>query len=68
MWAKLEDEHGVRTDESPDSGSQIELVEQHGKQPYFVEAKASSGADKLEKGTDGHITVVTKVEVSEDRL
>ncbi|KAF5243310.1 hypothetical protein FAUST_2878 [Fusarium austroamericanum] len=68
VWAKLEDEHGVRTDESPDSGSQIELVEQHGKQPYFVEAKASSGADKLEKGTDGHITVVTKVEVSEDRL
>jgi hypothetical protein len=67
-WAKLEDEHGTRTAESPDHGSQIELVEQRGQKPYFVEAKVSSGGDTLEKGTDGHITVETKVEVSEGRL
>jgi hypothetical protein len=68
VWAKLEDEDGARTDGSPDHGSQIELVEQYGQQPYFVEAKASSDAHKVETGTNGHITVVTKVEVSEGRL
>lgn len=67
VWTKLEDEHGARAAGSPSQGSQIELVEQHG-QPYYVEAKASSDTQQLEKGARGQITVVTKVEVSEGRL
>ena len=57
VWAKLEDER------VPEQGSQIELVDQN---PYYVEAKASGDAHE-ERG-NGHITVVTKVEVSEGRL
>jgi hypothetical protein len=60
----------VRSDASPEQGSQIELVEQHGpdqqqQQQYHAEAKASTGSgDKYERGVSGHITVVTQVEVS----
>lgn len=59
----------MRSDASPEQGSQIELVEQHGpdqqQQQYHAEAKAGSGSgDKYEHGVSGHITVVTQVEVS----
>ncbi|KAK2471320.1 hypothetical protein H9L39_17551 [Fusarium oxysporum f. sp. albedinis] len=67
IWAKLEDEDGMRTDVSHDQGSQIELIEQHGSdllnQPYHMEAKVSSGPQH-DRNLSGHITVVTKVEVS----
>lgn len=58
----------MRSDASPEQGSQIELVEQHGpdqQQQYHAEAKAGTGSgDKYEHGVSGHITVVTQVEVS----
>ncbi|KAF4452566.1 hypothetical protein F53441_4585 [Fusarium austroafricanum] len=64
IWAKLDDEDGVRTDVSPDRGSQIELVDQRPdllQQAYHAEAKSSTNH---ERGLSGQITVVTKVEVS----
>ncbi|KAI1014482.1 hypothetical protein LB504_012085 [Fusarium proliferatum] len=68
IWSKLEDEDGVRTDVSPEQGSQIELVDQHGpdllQRPYRAEAKISSGTQQHERARSGQITVVTSVEVS----
>lgn len=69
IWSKLEDEDGVvRTDVSPEQGSQIELVDQHGpdllQRPYRAEAKISSGTQQHERARSGQITVITSVEVS----
>ncbi|RGP73088.1 hypothetical protein FLONG3_6403 [Fusarium longipes] len=68
VWAKLEDVDGTHNAISADQGSQIELVEHHGQQQYFVEAKAGGGGNGIERETNGHITVVTNVEVSEGRI
>ncbi|KAF5559344.1 integral membrane protein PTH11 [Fusarium napiforme] len=68
IWSKLEDEDGVRTDVSPEQGSQIELVDQHGpdllQRPYRAEAKISSGTQQHERARSGQITVVTSVDVT----
>lgn len=58
----------MRNNISPDQGSQIELVDQHGpdllQRPYRAEAKISSGKQQHGRTHSGRITVITSVEVS----
>ncbi|KPM40205.1 hypothetical protein AK830_g6357 [Neonectria ditissima] len=71
IWAKLDDEDGLRTHGSPEQGSQIELVDQNGpdlvKQPYHTAAEVSSDRHHGHNPSD-HITVVTKVAVDVTRV
>ncbi|KAI5459713.1 hypothetical protein BGZ63DRAFT_415220 [Mariannaea sp. PMI_226] len=74
VWAKLEDEEGMRTDVSPDHGSEIELVDQKGpdlvNQPYRTEAEVTSDPQqhrqRNKNSTSNNITVTTKVDITTD--
>ncbi|CAM1509018.1 Fc.00g027570.m01.CDS01 [Cosmosporella sp. VM-42] len=67
IWAKLDDEDGLRTVSAPDSGSQIELVDQNipdlVKQPYHTAAEVSSHPSHGHRPGE-HIMVTTNVDVS----
>jgi hypothetical protein len=71
LWAKLDDEEGMRTTGgSPEQslGSQIELVDQKSpdlvKQPYHTAAEVSSDRHHGQNHPSDHITVVTKVDIT----